>query len=75
SPVSMWAQICRLNRREIIDALRAFRGRLARLETALEDGAGLDALLDDARRARLKLSPGAERSPLPREAGSRGQKP
>lgn len=76
SPVSMWAQICRLNRREIVDALRAFRGRLARLETALEDGADLDALLDDARRARLKLSPRAERGlPLPREAGSRSEKP
>ena len=71
SPVSMWAQICRLNRREIVAALRAFRGRLDRLENALEDGAGLDALLDDAREARLKLAPGVERGlPLPREAKS-----
>lgn len=72
SPVSMWAQICRLNRREIVDALRAFRGRLDRLETALADGGELDALLDDARRARLKLSPRTEQHlPLPRGAGSR----
>src|SRR5579864_625691 len=57
SPVEMWAQICRLNRQEIVDALRAFRGRLDRLERALADGGDLDALLEDARRARLKLPP------------------
>jgi prephenate dehydrogenase len=57
SPVPMWAQICRLNREEIVDALRAFRGRLDRLERALADGSDLDALLEDARQARLKMSP------------------
>lgn len=62
SPVPMWAQICRLNRQEIVDALRAFRGELDRLETALADGGDLGAVLEDARRARLKLSPRSERS-------------
>jgi prephenate dehydrogenase len=57
SPVPMWAQICRLNREQIVDALRAFRGRLDRLEQALADGSDLDALLEDARQARLKMSP------------------
>jgi prephenate dehydrogenase len=57
SPVPMWAQICRLNREEIVDALRAFRGRLDRLEQALADGTDLDTLLEDARQARLKLPP------------------
>jgi prephenate dehydrogenase len=60
SPVPMWAQICRLNRQEIVDALRAFRGRLDRLEQALADGNDLDALLEDARQARLKLPPQGE---------------
>jgi prephenate dehydrogenase len=60
SPVPMWAQICRLNRQEIVDALRAFRGRLDRLEKALADGTDLDALLEDARKARLKLPPRGE---------------
>jgi prephenate dehydrogenase len=60
SPVPMWAQICRLNRQEIVDALRAFRGRLDRLERALADGTDLDALLEDARQARLKLPPRGE---------------
>lgn len=60
SPVPMWAQICRLNRQEIVDALRAFRGKLDRLETALADGSDLDALLEDARQARLKMTPRGE---------------
>jgi prephenate dehydrogenase len=60
SPVPMWAQICRLNRQEIVDALRAFRGRLDRLEKALADGPDLDALLEDARQARLKMTPRGE---------------
>ena len=64
SPVPMWAQICRLNRREILDALRAFRERVDGLERALAGGADLEALLEDARRARLELSPGsAPRAP------------
>ena len=67
SPVSMWAQICRLNRREIVEALRAFRGELDRLEEALADGTDLDALLEAARRSRLTLAP--------RESGSRGERP
>jgi prephenate dehydrogenase len=76
SPVSMWAQICRLNRREIIDALRAFRGRLDRLEQALADGADLEALLEEARAARLELSPQNEPGrPVPRAAGSRSDRP
>jgi len=82
SPVSMWAQICRLNRPEIVEALRAFRGELDRLERALADGTDLDALLDAARRARLKLSPRGESDlpaprqsgPAPRESGSRGER-
>ena len=56
SPVAMWAQICRLNREPIRDALRAFRQELECLEAALEDGNRLDALLEAARRARLRLS-------------------
>jgi prephenate dehydrogenase len=72
----MWAQICRLNRREIIDALRAFRGRLDRLERALVDGADLEAPLEEARAARLKLSPQSEPGgPVPRAAGSRSDRP
>ncbi len=55
SPVEMWAQICRLNREPIQGALRAFREELARLEAALADGDGFDALLERARRARLRL--------------------
>ena len=61
SPVPMWAQICRLNRREIVEALRAFRGKLDRLERALADGTDLDALLEDARQKRLKLPPRGDR--------------
>jgi len=57
SPVQMWAQICRLNRQEILEALRDLRRELERLEGALSDGTELDALLEDARRARLKLPP------------------
>lgn len=60
SPVPMWAQICRLNRREIVEALRAFRDELRLLEQALADGGDLEALLDRARRARLALSPQSE---------------
>lgn len=60
SPVPMWAEICRLNRREIVEALRAFRGRLDRLEQALAGGTDLDVLLEDARQARLRLAPRAD---------------
>ena len=75
SPVSMWAQICRLNRREIVDALRAFRGELDRLEAALADGGDLDVLLEGARRARLGLSPRGELGlPAGREAGARSER-
>ena len=35
SPVAMWAQICRLNREQILDALRVFRKELDRLEAAI----------------------------------------
>ena len=55
SPVALWAQICRLNREPIGNALRAFREELARLEAEIEDGGGLDDLLEAARRARLQL--------------------
>ena len=55
SPVALWAQICRLNRDQIHGALRAFRDELARLEAALGDGDGLDALLEAARSARQRL--------------------
>ncbi len=76
SPVSMWAQICRLNRREIVEALRAFRGELDRLEKALADGTDLDALLEAARHSRLNLSPRSEPDlSVPRESGSRGERP
>ena len=51
----MWAQICRLNREPIQEALRAFRKELERLEAAITDGDRLDALLEAARRARLRL--------------------
>jgi prephenate dehydrogenase len=72
SPVSLWAQICRLNRSEIVEALRAFRDELDRLEGGLTDGADIDELLERARRARLKLSPRTEpETPAPRESGSR----
>jgi prephenate dehydrogenase len=57
SPVRMWAQICRLNRGEIVEALRAFRDELGRLEAALSDG-DLEALLERAQHARLELSAG-----------------
>jgi prephenate dehydrogenase len=63
SPVPMWAQICRLNRREIMEAVRAFRGHLDRLEQALSDGGHLETLLDGARRARLSLSARGEAAP------------
>ena len=55
SPVPLWAQICRLNREPIHNALRAFREELARLEAAIEDGDRLDSLLEAARQARLRL--------------------
>ena len=55
SPVALWAQICRLNREPIHNALRAFREELARLEAAIEDGGRLDSLLEAARQARLQL--------------------
>jgi prephenate dehydrogenase len=55
SPVALWAQICRLNREPIQNALRAFREELARLEAAIEDGGRLDGLLEAARQARLQL--------------------
>jgi prephenate dehydrogenase len=66
SPVELWAQICRLNREQILDALRAFRDELSRLEGALRNGDRFDAMLETARRARLRLggpqpgSPGAD---------------
>jgi len=55
SPVALWAQICRLNREQIQQALQAFRNELARLEAAIGDEDGLDALLEAARRARRRL--------------------
>ena len=63
SPVAMWAQICRLNREPILDALRAFRKELERLETAIADGDRLDALLEAARRARLRLGGAPSKGP------------
>ncbi|HKV46153.1 MAG TPA: prephenate dehydrogenase, partial [bacterium] len=59
SPVALWAQICRLNRGPIQEALRAFRGELERLEAALADERRLDDLLQAARAARLRLGGGA----------------
>ncbi len=55
SPVALWAQICRLNRGQIQQALQAFRDELARLEAAIGDGNRLDALLEAARSARRRL--------------------
>ncbi len=62
SPVELWAKICRLNREQILSALRAFQDELSRLEGALRDGERFDAMLDRARQARLRLGqsgPGA----------------
>lgn len=56
SPVALWAQICRLNREQIREALRAFREELARLEAAIGDGGRLQAMLEAARAARRRLS-------------------
>lgn len=55
SPVELWAQICRLNREPILDALRALQHELSRLEGALRDGDRFEAILEDARRARVRL--------------------
>jgi prephenate dehydrogenase len=55
SPVQLWAQICRLNREPILDALRALQHELSRLEGALRDGDRFEAILEDARQARLRL--------------------
>ncbi|HLW61202.1 MAG TPA: prephenate dehydrogenase [bacterium] len=55
SPVAMWAQICRLNRAPIQEALRVFRQELDRLEAALADERRLDTLLEAARETRLRL--------------------
>jgi len=55
SPVELWAQICRLNREPIVDALRAFRGELAELEAVLADGERLGAILARVREARARL--------------------
>ncbi len=55
SPVELWAQICRLNRDSLQSALQAFREELSRLEAALADGEHFDAMLERARRARLRL--------------------
>jgi prephenate dehydrogenase len=55
SPVALWAQICRLNREQIREALRAFREELARLEAAIGDGDRLQGLLEAARAARRRL--------------------
>ncbi len=83
SPVELWAQICRLNREEIRGALRVFREELARLEGALAGvphegghpphggtgGGQLDAMLEDARQARLRLAePRAPEGRPPRNA-------
>ena len=62
SPVALWAQICRLNRDQIREALRAFREELARLEAAIGDGDRLQALLEAARAARRRLGEPEQRS-------------
>jgi len=67
SPVELWAQICRLNREPIREALKAFQQELSRLEDALDHGGRLDAMLEKARRARLRL---AESQPRLRESAS-----
>jgi prephenate dehydrogenase len=55
SPVELWAQICRLNREQILDALRALRDELSRLEAALRNGDRFEAILESARQARIRL--------------------
>ncbi len=82
SPVALWAQICRLNRDSILSALGTFREELSRLEAALADGGAaggrFDALLESARRARLRLADAeAASSPAPdtSAAGGRGTRP
>lgn len=65
SPVELWAQICKLNRESILGALRVFREELTRLETALGDGDRLTTMLENARKARLRLT----EPPAPREIG------
>ncbi len=62
SPVALWAQICRLNREQIREALRAFRDELARLEAAIGDGDRLQLLLEAARAARRRLGEPERRS-------------
>lgn len=62
SPVALWAQICRLNREQILEALRAFREELARLEAAIGDGDRLQVLLEAARAARRRLGEPEQRS-------------
>jgi prephenate dehydrogenase len=62
SPVALWAQICRLNREQIREALRVFREELARLEAAIGDGDRLQALLEAARAARRRLGAPEQRS-------------
>jgi prephenate dehydrogenase len=62
SPVALWAQICRLNQEPIQHALRLFREELARLEAAITEGDRLDALLEAARQARLRLG-SAQKAP------------
>lgn len=63
SPVELWGQICRLNRDQILRALHRFQAELSRLERALTDGDGLDAMLEQAREARMRL-------PLPGPSGA-----
>lgn len=64
SPVELWAQICKLNREPILGALRVFREELFRLEAALADGDRLTTMLENARKARLRLV----EPPAPRES-------
>jgi prephenate dehydrogenase len=69
SPVALWTQICRLNRGQIREALRAFREELARLEAAIGDGDRLQALLEAARAARRRLGEGERHSGGPEGSG------
>lgn len=55
SPVELWGQICRLNRAQILAALRTFGEELRRLERALVDGERLDVLLEQAQAVRVQL--------------------
>lgn len=54
-PAAMWDEILRENRAAVLDAIRALRSELDRVETALSQDKSLAGILADARTVRMRL--------------------